>query len=84
MSLEAEIPVMEKGQGQGLKDLPICWRPGKSPMMVQTGSFGVAPRRTESQERLRPETGASGREDGVGDVEGQQTGKGRWYMFWRR
>jgi len=35
--LESEIPLMEKGHK--LKDLPIMWRPGKSPMMVQTSSF---------------------------------------------
>jgi len=35
--LESEIPLMEKGHK--LKDLPIMWRPGKSPMMAQTSSF---------------------------------------------
>ena len=35
--LESEIPLMEKGHK--LKDLPIMWRPGKSPMMMQTSSF---------------------------------------------
>ncbi|KAI4607715.1 hypothetical protein J4E80_009456 [Alternaria sp. BMP 0032] len=35
--LESEIPLMEKGHK--LKDLPIMWRPGKSPMMAQATSF---------------------------------------------
>ncbi|KAH8630678.1 hypothetical protein IG631_15255 [Alternaria alternata] len=35
--LENEIPLMEKGHK--LKDLPIMWRPGKSPMVKQSSSF---------------------------------------------
>jgi hypothetical protein len=37
MDLEKEIPLMEKGQE--LKDLPIVWRPEKSPMMMQSDTF---------------------------------------------
>lgn len=35
--LESEIPLMEKGHK--LNDLPIMWRPGKSPIIMQTSSF---------------------------------------------
>jgi hypothetical protein len=33
-----------------LKDMPILWLPGKSPVVIQTTSFEV----TGSQEALRP------------------------------
>lgn len=74
---------MERQQGQTLEEMPICWRPGKSPMMVQTGGFG----RTESQERLRPGTAgnASGRVGGDegGHAEGQESEEKdrRWYII---
>jgi hypothetical protein len=37
VDLEKEIPLMEKGHE--LKDLPIVWRPEKSPMMIQSDAF---------------------------------------------
>jgi hypothetical protein len=53
--LDQEIPLTKGGGEKGsmlLKDLPIMWRPGKSPGMVQEGF--------RSTEALRP----SGSEDG--------------------
>ena len=72
--LESEIPLMSKPCK--LKDLPILWVPGKSPMVMQARTFGS----TGSQETLRP----------VGDIEGgtddQQSAKraSKWYRFGRR
>ena len=73
--LESEIPLMEKGEV--LKDLPIMWLLGKSPMMTQNGSF-VSTSNLVSNEV---------REEEVLDAEtvGVKNGRGKsWFGFWRR
>lgn len=75
--LEADIPLMEKGQK--LKDLPIMWLPGKSPAMMQTNTFG-SQTSVESQRPLRGETHL---QDGDDAQSMENEGK-RWYNFPRR
>jgi hypothetical protein len=72
--LESEIPLTEKRTL--MKDLPIMWLPGKSPMVVQPGTF----RSTGSQETLRsPDDAVDG-----GNTERRVRPGSRWYMFTRR
>jgi hypothetical protein len=74
--LESEIPLMEKGHK--LNDLPIMWRPGKSPM-VQTSSFATTNSLSSRQQSVS--------ESAVEDVETtpvvteQRRG---WFSFARR
>jgi hypothetical protein len=73
-NLEDEIPLTTKGQM--LKDLPILWVPGKSPMVMQTAMF----RSTGSQETLvSPDAAVDGE-----DPERRVRPGSRWYMFGRR
>jgi hypothetical protein len=70
--LESEIPLTDKGQM--MKDLPILWVPGKSPMVIQTRTFES----TGSQETLRSE---------MVDIDQEQRNVRpgwRWYIFSRR
>jgi hypothetical protein len=70
--LESEIPLTEKGQM--MKDLPILWVPGKSPMAIQTRTFES----TGSQETLRSDMG-----DIAQEPRSVRPGS-RWYMFSRQ
>jgi hypothetical protein len=69
--LEGEIPLTENGHM--MKDLPILWVPGKSPMVMQSGSFG-------SQEVL---TSPVDVDLGV-TSQGSEARVKRWYTFGRR
>jgi len=72
--LESEIPLMDKACK--LKDLPILWVPGKSPMVMQSNTFTT----TGSQETLTStanvENGGDGQSNGIREK--------RWYTFGRR
>jgi hypothetical protein len=69
--LESEIPLTYKGQK--LKDLPILWVPGKSPMVMQSDTF----RSTGSLETLTSTQDAE-----IGAIEeGTHARKKRWYTF---
>lgn len=75
----SEIPITDRGRL--MRDLPILWVPGKSPMAMQAATFAS----TGSQETLRP---AEGGMDGMNTADNQtststSTGS-RWYMFGRR
>jgi hypothetical protein len=72
-NLEGEIPLL-KDKAHMLKDLPILWVPGKSPMAMQTRTFES----TGSQETLRPAG------DNVAANQRDMKSESRWYMFRRR
>jgi hypothetical protein len=74
IGLEGEIPLTDNGQL--MKDLPILWVPGKSPMVMQSRSFGS----TDSQEAL---TSPVDVDLGVTSQESEARVK-RWYTFGRR
>jgi hypothetical protein len=61
---------MEKGER--LKDLPIMWLPGKSPMVERDGSFASSTRGLVKEVRDAKTVGV-------------KEGRGRsWFGFWRR
>jgi hypothetical protein len=72
--LEGEIPLTDNGQM--LKDMPILWVPGKSPMVMQSRSFGS----TDSQEALTSPVDV----DLGATSQGSRTRVKRWYTFGRR
>jgi hypothetical protein len=78
-NLESEIPLTDKGCM--MKDLPILWVPGKSPMVMQTTTFGST---MGSEEALRPVVHTV--QSGSGSEHQQRTAmpRSRWYMFGRR
>ncbi|KAH7076744.1 hypothetical protein BKA63DRAFT_288712 [Paraphoma chrysanthemicola] len=78
VDLESEIPLTDKGRL--MKDLPILWVPGKSPMTIQTNTFESS----GSQETLRSH---DSRVEGLGGAVEDQTPQQestRWYKFGRR
>ena len=74
VNLESEIPLTNKGHM--LKDLPIVWVPGKSPMVMQPETL----RSTGSQTTL---TTMGGVENGGVDQSNGIREK-RWYTFGKR
>lgn len=76
--LESEIPLMEKGHK--LKDLPIMWRPGKSPMVKQPSSFAS----TDSMVSQQSSISELAAEDMVDSAPVVTEQRRSWFSFVRR
>ncbi|CAN9099345.1 unnamed protein product [Alternaria alternata] len=76
--LESEIPLMEKGHK--LKDLPIMWRPGKSPMVKQPSSFAS----TDSMVSQQSSISELAAEDVVDSAPVVTEQRRSWFSFVRR
>ncbi|KAB2107082.1 hypothetical protein AG0111_0g5246 [Alternaria gaisen] len=77
-NLESEIPLMEKGHK--LKDLPIMWRPGKSPMVKQPSSFAS----TDSMVSQQSSISELAAEDVVDSAPVVTEQRRSWFSFVRR